>query len=425
MKHQSRQFRWFQKENRYPLSPFLMALSAVLWAWTAWAENVPATGAEDRAYTLSLMRRIADPVLVAASEKRLLKTIPKRNWELANQEALETSPEQAFGRTLSGIAPWLALGPSESEEGKLRARYIQLAVKGLINACDPNGPDYLFAKPSRQRVVDVAYIAYPLLVAKEQLWTPLSDEQKAHVIEALKSHRKFTAPENNWKLFKAITECAIWEFTGECEKSCVEIAVGKHMEWYLGDGTYGDGKSYHWDYYNGYVIQPLLLETLRVAQEKGDPLGNLLAKSLDRGQRYAEVLEHLISPEGTFPVLGRSSTYRFAVFQPIGYLGFRGHWPKSLSPGATRAALTAVIRRMGEAPGTFDADGWLNAGVVGNQVASRDGYNSTGALYMCVHGFSHLGMPPEAPFWSEPATAWFQQRVWSGQAIPNQHALQD
>lgn len=379
------------------------------------------SGAADRAYTISVLRRIADPVFIPLSENRLHSVIPRKNWETRESD-IHTSPLQAFGRTLSGMAPWLALGADDTDEGKLRARYIELARRCLINATDPRLPDYMFKKLTQEDVVHAAYLAYPLLIAPKQLWEPLTPAQRQNIIAALKTHRAFQPSENNWVLFSATIECAIWELTGDCNKAPIEYAIHRFMsEWYLGDGTYGDGKNFHWDYYNSYVIHPLLLETLRVCRDKGDPLGALLPQEQQRADRYAEVLEHLISPEGTFPVIGRSSVYRFAVFQEIGYMGFRWGWPSSLDPGATRAAMTTVIRRMIEASGTFDKNGWLNIGVVGYQPSARDPYNYTGALYFCTVGLSHLGIPADAPFWTAPAGKWFQQRVWSGEDIPNQH----
>ena len=72
------------------------------------------------------------------------------------------------------------------------------------------------------------------------------------------------------------------------------------------------------------------------------------------------------------------------------------------------------------APGTFDSRGWLNAGIVGDQPNARDYYNYTGALYMCVMGLTHLGLPPEDPFWTAPAARWTQQKIWAGEHIPDQ-----
>ena len=36
----------------------------------------------------------------------------------------------------------------------------------------------------------------------------------------------------------------------------VDYALRQHEQWYKGDGTYGDGPDFHWDYYNSLVIHP-------------------------------------------------------------------------------------------------------------------------------------------------------------------------
>lgn len=382
------------------------------------------TGVQDREYTIRMLQQIADPVLNSLSRNQLKKSLPRRTWE-TRESNFHTTYLQAFGRTLSGMAPWLALGEDQTEEGLLRKKYADLALQCLIIASDPNSPDFLFDKPTQEIIVHTAYIAYPLLIAPQQLWDPLTEEQRTNIINVLKLHRDFIPNESNWLLFPSIIESAIWTFTGECSIKTIEYAVNKHMEWYVGDGTYGDGAEFHWDYYNSYVIHPLLIETIRVCKEKNHPLGNLLDKVKARGHRYAEILEHLISPEGTFPVMGRSSVYRIAYFQQIGYMGMRYGLTDTLEPGATRAALTTAIKRMMEAPGTFDEKGWLHAGIVGKQEDARDNYNYTGALYMCTMGLTHLGIPADSPFWTAPVEKWFQQRIWSGEDILTQYPYHD
>ena len=378
---------------------------------------------DDRAFTLRLLFRIADPVLIPLSQNKLHEVFPRKSWE-TRESNIQTSPLQAFGRTLAGMSPWLSLGIDETREGILRKKYIALADKCLINATNPDSADYMFGDPTVERIVHAAYIAYALLIAPDQLWAPLNKAQQENIIAALKTHRAFKPYESNWLLFSAIIESAIWKFTGSCDQQPIKYAISRHKEWYLGDGVYGDGPSFHWDYYNSYVIHPLLLETLRTCKEMGMPVDEFLKTSIQRGQRYAEVLEHLISPEGTFPVIGRSSVYRIAVLQELEYIAFREKkLPVSLNPGATRSAITAVIRRMMLAPGTFDDNGWLNAGIVGEQVNARDSYNYTGALYMCTLGLSHLGIPPDDLFWTEPAQKWTQQRIWDGDKLPGQRVF--
>jgi len=241
----------------------------------------------------------------------------------------------------------------------------------------------------------------------------------------LKSTRAIKPYESNWLLFSAMIETALWQFTGECETNRIEYAVQKHMQWYLGDGTYGDGAEFHGDYYNSYVIQPMLLEILRVCAERKHPLGDLYPKVLKRAQRYAIIQERMISPEGTFPVIGRSSAYRFGAFQHLATVALLHQLPEELKPGAVRSGLTAVVRRMMEAPGTFDEHGWLQVGAVGSQLSIREPYISIGSLYLCLTGLVDLGLPADDLFWTSPAERWTQKKIWSGENIPADHAYQE
>ena len=118
----------------------------------------------------------------------------------------------------------------------------------------------------------------------------------------------------------------------------IERAVHDHLAWYKGDGTYGDGPAFHWDYYNSFVIQPMLWEILEVCARKKLPLGDHYALIQARAQRYAEVQERMISPEGTFPIISRSATYRFGAFQTLSLVALRHQLPANLSPGGVRAA---------------------------------------------------------------------------------------
>lgn len=380
------------------------------------------SGADDRAFAVQTLTRVAGPVLSALADGKLSAAMPTHDWELSRTNF---APLEAFGRTLAGIAPWLALGPDDSAEGKLRAHFIDLAVKSLVSATDPHAPDFMNFKSGSQPLVDTAFLALGLLRAPNQLWGKLDLQQRSNVVAALKSTRSIKPGESNWLLFSATIEAALWQFTGECEMKPIEHAVQRHEQWYVGDGTYGDGAEFHWDYYNSYVVQPMLLEVLRVCVEKKHPLGDLYPKMLARAQRYAVVQERLISPEGTFPVIGRSSAYRFGAFQLLADISWQHKLPDELKPAAVRGALTAVIRRMVEAPETFDAQGWLQVGAVGHQPSLRENYISTGSLYLCLCGMLQLGLPANDLFWAAPAEPWTQKKIWSGADIPADHACKD
>ncbi len=370
-----------------------------------------ASGADDRAYAVATLQRIARPVLQSLAENRFKADFPIRDWE---KDRVKFSHLEGYARMISGVAPWLELGPDDTPEGKQRAELIELALRATRNAFDPASPDCLSFTAGNQTLVETAYVALAMLRAPTQLWGKLSAAEQTRLINGLKQTRQYKPYENNWVLFAAMREAFIWKVTGECTRKTIEYALSKHQDWYAGDGAYGDGPAYHWDYYNSYVIQPLLLEILKICREKQDPLGEFYPKALKRAQRYAVVLERLISPEGTYPVLGRSSAYRLANMQLLTQLILSGEAPPHLMKPATRSALTAVTRRLFEAPGTFDVQGWLQIGVVGNQSKIHEWYNSTGALYITCDGFLHLGLPTTHPFWTGAGGPWTQRRIWAG-----------
>ncbi len=139
-------------------------------------------------------------------------------------------------------------------------------------------------------------------------------------------------------------------------------------------------------------------------------------------QRYSVLLERLISPEGTYPAIGRSMPYRTAAFQPLSHLALLHQLPPDLPGAQVRSAMTAVMKRMFEAEGTFDQNGWLKIGICGTQREVADSYTSTGSLYICTEGFLALGLPPHDPFWSDAGREWTSQLVWSGKPVKNDHA---
>jgi hypothetical protein len=380
------------------------------------------TGRQDREFTVKALDRIARPVLENLAAGKLKQELPLGPGQ---KDRAKWTHLEAFGRTMAGIAPWLALGPDATPEGKLRVRYIDLSRESLVMATDPASPDRMNFSEGGQPLVDAAFLSQALIQAPAQLWTPLKDAEKANLIAALKETRAIKPYESNWLLFSALVESALWKLTGECEMAPIQRALEKHEEWYLGDGTYGDGPDYHWDYYNSFVIQPAMLAVIGVCRAKGHPLGDSWPRVLGRAKRYAAVQERLISPEGAYPVIGRSSAYRFGAFQHLSMMAWRKELPPEAPPAAVRGALTAVIRRTLEAPGTFDKQGWLQAGAVGHQPSIREGYISTGSLYLCLAGLQHLGLPAADPFWTAAPQPWTQKKIWSGTDVPADHAYEE
>jgi hypothetical protein len=182
----------------------------------------------------------------------------------------------------------------------------------------------------------------------------------------------------------------------------------------LGDGAYGDGPEFHWDYYNSFVIQPMLVDVLDAAGDQYEEWNAMREAVTGRARRYAAVLERLIASDGTYPPLGRSLAYRFGAFHSLAQSALRDQLPEGVSAAQVRCALTAAIRRTLDMPGNFTPEGWLTIGFCGHQPDVGERYISTGSLYLCSAVFLPLGLPNEHPFWSGAAEDWTSRKAWSG-----------
>jgi hypothetical protein len=195
------------------------------------------------------------------------------------------------------------------------------------------------------------------------------------------------------------------------------------QHWYVGDGMYSDGMQFHVDYYNSIVIHPNLSVILQVQAEKKKTYAHESERELAAGQRYAEILERLINTDGSYPASGRSIVYRAGSFHHLANLAYTKHLPATLPPAQIRCALTALIKKTLESPATFTADGWLNIGLYGKQPGLADFYTTTGSLYICSNIFLPLGLPAGDEFWSAPPMPWTSVKIWRGDDVKADHAL--
>ena len=387
----------------------------------AWSKN------NDRQVWVSTMDRFARPVLENFTRGTLKANMPVEKIEGSTRKLEKYTHLEALGRLLDGMAPWLELGPDETREGKLRAEYIGLACKAIANAVDPASPDHLNFNKGHQPLVDAAFLCQALLRAPTQLWGNLDEVTKVRLVAELKSSRVIKAYENNWLLFASTIEAALLEFTGEYDAERAIYGVRRFRdEWYKGDGLYGDGKAFHADYYNSYVIHPMLYQVLQILSKHGvAEASDFLPVEAERYARYAAILEALISPEGTFPCVGRSICYRCGAMHALSDVALRGMLPEGISPAQVRCALTAVISRQMNARGTYDSNGWLTLGFAGHQPGLAEYYISTGSLYLCSFAFVALGLPASDPFWSAPAEPWTACKAWGGKDLKADHSIKN
>jgi hypothetical protein len=372
------------------------------------------------------MIKIVDPVLSNLSNNTLKVNMPvETTTEGSSRGREKVTHLEAVGRTVCGIAPWLELGADETKEGKLRKKYVEMTLAGLKNAVDSASPDFLSFTADRQNLVDAAFLAEGFLRAPNQLWKNLDEKSQLLLIQSFKATRQFKPIESNWLLFSAMIEAFLYRFTGECDFETIDYALDKFELWYKGDGWYGDGAKFHFDYYNSLVIHPMMYDVLASVQHVSPRYSALFATQTIRLSRHAEQLERLISPEGTYPAFGRSLVYRFGSFHALSQAVLSKKLPAHISPAQVRCALSAVINRQINQKGTFDKSGWLTLGFCGHQPDLAESYISTGSLYLCATVFLPLGLPANDDFWTGKPEEWTNKKAWKGEKIKIDKALKN
>ncbi|WP_347304673.1 DUF2264 domain-containing protein (plasmid) [Croceibacterium sp. TMG7-5b_MA50] len=377
-------------------------------------------GTADRTYSVDLLRRMAEPVLGPMARGRL-----QREWtpELSptwDGRDPHVAYMEAFARLMDGVAPWLALPDDPSPEGQLRARLRDQALASFTHSVDPASPDYLLWRSHGQALVDSAYFTSALLRAPDALWKPLSRTTQRRIVEEIKGLRRVSPPYQNWILFAAMNEAFLFSIGEEWDPMRVDLAIKKFLEWYAGDGWYGDGPRFHFDYYNSYVIQPMLVQILQTLAAGEPAFNNLkpaaeLELAIRRAQRYAEHVERMIGPDGAYAAVGRSLTYRTAVHQPLGFLAWHGLLPDTLPPGQVRAATMAAQRRVFADPSNFNDAGYLTIGFARHQPTLGDIYSNAGSMYIASESLIALGLPASDPYWTAPPLPWTMLRAYSGE----------
>ena len=381
-------------------------------------------GNADRLTWLHLMDRLARPVMQNIAGNTLKKNMQLVLSDRVDNKELRTRAGylEAFGRLMEGMAPWLNGEGGSPEEIKLRDQYRGWALNGLKNAVDPAAPDYLTWEGS-QPLVDASFLALALIRCP-WLWNHASDSTKNRVVTAFRQLRNTTPGYNNWILFSGMIETFFCRYNLPYDALRIEYGVREFAEhWYVGDGVFSDGMQYHWDYYNSYVIQPYLANILAVLQEKGKAYTWFAPRLEKINKRYAVLQERMINTDGSFPVTGRSIVYRGGAFHHLADMALRRQLPEALPPAQVRSALTAVLKKTMEAPGTFTPAGWLNIGLYGHQPGLADVYINTGSLYLCAAILLPLGLPDTDPFWRGPGLPWTAVKVWRGDDFPADHAL--
>lgn len=375
---------------------------------------------------IARLERMARPLLESWAAGELRQRMPIEQQADCAPGRSATAHLEAVGRLAAGIAPWLDCSGLEGDEEALRREFTGLVQAGLSHGCDPNHPDWLGFDQHQQTLVDAAFLAQGLWRGRRALWEPLPQLQQARIIDALRMLRNRKPYFNNWLLFGAMPEAFLMAVGADGDPMRIDYALRQHQQWYLGDGVYGDGPTFHADYYNSFVIQPMQLDLVHAIADNDDYAAQLVPTLRARLSRWAAIQERMIHVDGSWPAIGRSICYRTAAFHGLAQAALLDLLPSGVTPAQVRCALSAACARSLDAPHTYDAQGWLRIGLAGHQPALGESYITTGSCYLASFIFLPLGLPPTDPFWTEPDAPWTSIRLWDlGENVAADHALAD
>lgn len=300
-------------------------------------------------------------------------------------------PMEAFIRPLWGLVPFWT-GGGEAEE------FEEIYLKGLVAGTNPSSKEYWGGfRNIDQRFVEMAAIAYGLLMIPDKLWKTLTEEEQDNLSKWLFEINKYQCPDNNWNFFGVLVNLALKQLGRKYSEEKLEFGLSRIEDFYLGNGWYEDGHSTHKDYYISFAIHFYSLIYAKI-MEKEDPERSLLFK--ERAKEFAQEFIYWFDENGAALPFGRSLTYRFAQSSFWGACIFAGVTPFSM--GIMKGLIERNLVDWLSAP-IFDKKGILTIGYKYPNLYMSEGYNAPGSPYWALKTFIILALPDEHEFWSTKA----------------------
>lgn len=351
----------------------------------------------NRVLWIDFLREVVPPVLTSLSQ------MPIVQHQDAGREA--SSQAEALSRVLAGIAPWLNAPIDDPAEAGEKEFFMGSAVEALILF-------FVAQKACQQSVIDAGYFCQAFLRCPK-LWQRLPQPTQLRFTRWVKQAQAFLPIANNWIVMAALSEAFLYSIDKRFDPMRIDYALRALDGWYKGDGVYGDGKFLQNDYYNSIVIHPGLLDILDAVKGYNEEWDAFYPRVLKRAARYSVVQERMISPEGTYPIVGRSAMYKLGCFHSLAHSVYLGYYP-----GSRPAVQYALTQALNTQRGTLMQGHWLSMGFMGGKwLELAETYVSTGSLYAICLVLPILAIPESDPFWSADFEGWTQYNAWAGLSV--------
>lgn len=294
---------------------------------------------------------------------------------------------EAFSRPLWALAPFLG-GGSDDEE------WTDIYRQGFINGTDPESDEYWgTCVPYDQKLVEMAAMAYTILLAYDKIFAPMTDKQKENLYNWLNEINKNPCYNCNWRFFHVIVNVGLKKAGAAYDAEGMEESLKYLESCYEGDGWYLDGKDGHADYYVSFAMQ-FYSVVYAIFMKDEDP--ERCARFLERAMVFGKEFVYWIAEDGSAVPHGRSQTYRFAQVSFYSACVMAGIEPLPL--GVMKGIITRHLEYWMSKP-IFDNAGILTIGYCYPNLQMSESYNAPGSPYWAMKIFACLALPEDHEFW--------------------------
>lgn len=313
----------------------------------------------------------------------------------ASNHGAQADRVESFARPCLLAAHWLASKPGESEKLS-RGQIANWFRRGLVIGTNPKSKEAWGATANHhQHTVEMAALTLALQIARQELWEPLSREEKKQVAAWFGSVRGAGLHRNN-HMFFCVLPLAFLEQEGfgrPADKEVTRYLLDVLEGMALGGGWFIDGMNETVDYYAAYAWGYYGLWWAKL-YGKSDP---------SRARRWknwaAEFLKdyaYFFAASGENPPFGRSICYRFAATAPFALTEHCG--VSAIPPGQARRICTRNLEFF-LSHNIVQKQGALSLGWTDEFPEMTEAYSCAGSVYWAAKGFAPLLLPPEHAFW--------------------------
>ena len=183
---------------------------------------------------------------------------------------------EGFSRPLWALVPFWAGGGNWPEMENLY-------LNGLTAGTNPENPEYWGGfQDIDQRFVEMAAIAYGILMVPEKLWHPLSPEAKKNLTVWLDGINHYACPPCNWMFFGILVNIALKSIGAPYSSDILSQYLDYIESCYEGDGWYLDGQNGEKDYYISFAFHYYSLIYCRFMKTEPDFLQKILSAGLPK-----------------------------------------------------------------------------------------------------------------------------------------------